>query len=542
MDARTGTPKRLSLQTQMLLLISILLVLIISLMGVAFAAILSTTIEEQIGKRALLVARTVATMPEVVKAFELPDPSKVIQPLVEQIRQYTEAEFIVVGNRDGIRYAHPYPDRLGKEMVGGDNDLALIHGQTYLSKAVGSLGPSLRGKTPVRNEQGEVIGVVSVGFLLEDVESAIYGYLKQVLLIAGVAVAVGMLGAIYLSRRFKQAIFGLEPVEIAALFVERNAILESVREGILAINREGHVTMMNKAASKILNLPQVSLQEKVPIQELFPSTRMLEVLKSGEQQLDHETVVAGNEIIVNRIPVKAAGEVIGVVSSFRLKSELDLVAKELAQVKQYAEALRSQTHEFHNLLYTISGLLQLGATREAIEFISRESSTQQELISFLVKALHDPYISAFFVGMYNRARELKVRFAVDRDSSLLRLPDHLSHQTMIILLGNLIQNSFDAVLEQEPEKREVVCYLSDRGDDILLEVEDSGPGIPEENEKHIFEYGYSTKPGTKRGIGLAKVKQIVDEAGGYILVSHSELGGTLFTVSLPKERRSGVHA
>ncbi|WP_241236370.1 ATP-binding protein [Brevibacillus marinus] len=542
MEITTGTKKRLSLQTQMMILISILLVLIIFLMGFAFAAILSSTIEEQIGKRALLVARTVATMPEVVEAFQLPDPSKVIQPIAERIRQYTDAEFIVVGNREGIRYAHPYPDRLGKPMVGGDNEQALIYGRTYLSKAVGTLGPSLRGKTPVRNEQGEVIGVVSVGFLLKDLELAIYGYVKQVLLIAAVAVAVGLVGAMYLSRRFKQAIFGLEPAEIAALFVERNAVLESVREGIISINREGLVTMMNKAASAILNLPQVTLQDKVPIQQLFPPTRMLEVLETGEQQLDREIVVAGNEIIVNRIPVKSGDQVIGVVSSFRLKSELDLLAKELAQVKQYAEALRSQTHEFHNLLYTISGLLQLGAVREAIDLISRESSTQQELISFLVKALRDPYVSAFFVGMYNRARELKVRFTVDRDSSLKRLPDHLPHQTMIILLGNLIQNSFDAVLEQEPDKREVVCYLSDRGDDILLEVEDSGKGIPEDNVERIFEYGYSTKAGVKRGIGLTKVKQIVDEAGGYILVNRSELGGTLFTISLPKERRSVVYA
>ncbi|UFJ42556.1 sensor histidine kinase [Brevibacillus humidisoli] len=532
----TGAKKRLSLQTQMILLIGFLLVLLIALVGLAFSSIISSTIEEQIGKRALLVARTVATMPEVREAFQLPDPSKVIQPIAERIRRNTEAEFIVVGNRDGIRYAHPYPDRLGKQMVGGDNEQALVYGRTYLSKAVGTLGPSLRGKTPVRNDRGEVIGIVSVGFLLKDIDLAIAGYLKQVLVIAFLAVIVGIFGAIFLSRRFKQAIFGLEPAEIAALFVERNAVLESVREGIISINREGQVTMMNKAASAILNLPQVTIQEKLSIEEVFPATKMPEVLKTGEQQLDREIVVAGKEIIVNRIPVKVNEQVIGVVSSFRLKSEMDLLAKELSQVRQYAEALRSQTHEFHNLLYTISGLLQLGATREAIELITQESSTQQELITFLVKALHDPYVSAFFVGMHNRAKELKVRFTIDRDSSLQRLPEHLPHQLMIILLGNLIQNSFDSVLDQDPANREVLCYLSDRGDDILLEVEDSGKGIPEEKVEKIFEYGYSTKEGEHRGIGLTKVKQIVDDARGYILVNRSELGGTLFTISLPKVR------
>ncbi|MBO8162841.1 MAG: sensor histidine kinase [Brevibacillus sp.] len=533
----TGRRKRLSLQTQMILLISSLLVMLIGLMGTAFSSMMSATIEEQVGKRALLLARTVATMPEVRQAFQLPEPSKVLQPIVERVLRNTDAEFIVIGNREGIRYAHPYPDRIGKKMVAGDNDLALLFGQTYLSKAVGTLGPSLRGKTPVLDEQGKIVGIVSVGFLLEDIDRAVAGYRDKVLAIAALAIVVGMIGAIYLSRRFKQAIFGLEPGEIAALYVERNAVLESVREGIISINREGRVTMMNRAASEILNIPQTSGRHHPPIQELLPATKMLEVLKTGEQQLDREMVVAGKEIVVNRIPIKINEQVIGVVSSFRLKSELDRLAQELSQVKQYAEVLRSQTHEFNNLLYTISGLLQLGAAQEAIELIARESSSHQELVTFLVGAIRDPYVSAFLLGMYNRSRELKVQFTIDRDSRLRRLPEHVSSQQMIILLGNLIQNSFDAVLTQENGKKEVLCYLSDKGDDILVEVEDSGPGIPEDRKEQIFEYGYTTKDGEHRGIGLAKVKQFIDDVGGYIVVSTSELGGTLFTIALPKTVR-----
>ena len=81
-----------------------------------------------------------------------------------KIRIDTDADFIVVGNKEGIRYAHPRKDKIGEAMVGGDNKGVLLEGKSYVSKATGSLGPSLRGKVPIRNQENAIIGVVSVGF------------------------------------------------------------------------------------------------------------------------------------------------------------------------------------------------------------------------------------------------------------------------------------------------------------------------------------------------------------------------------------------
>ncbi len=532
---------RFTLQTRMILLIIFVIVSIISAIGMVFTSIISSSIEDQVGKRALSVATIVANMPQVRGAFRTNDPSSVIQPIAEAVRKQTEAEYVVVGNRQGIRYSHPVPERIGKEMVGGDNDQALLYGRSYVSKAVGSLGPALRGKAPIKNEQGEVIGIVSVGFLLEDIEEAIASYREKVLVIIALSVIFGIIGAIWLSRRFKRAILGLEPEEIAALYMERDAVIESVREGIVAIDRHGNVTMVNKAATNILELPQDQDVRRKPILELLPSSKMLEVLGTGEQQLDREATIAGKEIIVNRVPIKIGSKVIGVVSSFRPKSEIDQLAEELSQVRRYADALRAQTHEFHNLLYTISGLLQLGSIQEAIELITSETSAQQELILFLAKQVPDPLIGALLVGMHNRAKELKVQFHINRDSRLKELPTTINRQQIILLLGNVIQNAFESVCDPRMEgDKKVECYISDTGHEILFEVEDSGPGVDESICERIFEYGFSTKQGEKRGIGLAKVKAIVEEMGGYILVGESELGGALFTISLPKERR-GVH-
>lgn len=526
----------MSLQTRMILLITFVIILIIGSMGAVFSSIVGSSIEEQVGKKALSVAKIVANDPELRKAFQSENPSKWIQPIAENVRLQSDAEFVVVGNREGIRYAHPLPDRIGKEMVGGDNEPGLLHGQSYISKAVGSLGPSLRGKVPIKDDSGEVIGIVSVGFLLKDIEEAIGDYQEKVLLIIVLALLCGIGGAIGLSRYLKRVILGLEPEEIAALYVERNAVLESVREGIVAIDRNKKITMMNKAAIRILDLSEEEFHRK-EILEVLPDSRMPDVLESGEHQLDRETIFGGKEIIVNRVPIKLGDKVVGVVSSFRPKSEIDQLASELSQARRYADVLRAQTHEFHNLLYTISGLLQLGSIQEAVELITSETSAQQEMILFLAKQIPDPLIGALLLGMHNRAKELKIQFCINHDSRLKELPPTFNRQQLIILLGTLIQNALEAVNESGHDQKVVDCYLSETGEEILFEVEDSGPGVPEELRERIFEYGFSTKPGEHRGLGLAKVRGIIEEMGGYILVGKSEWGGALFTVSLPKERR-----
>src|SRR5699024_11718984 len=76
----------------------------------------------------------------------------------------------VIGNQDEIRYAHPLEDRIGKQMVGDDNERALQKGESYVSRSKGSIGLSIRGKTPIIKD-GEIVGVVSVGYLLDDINT-----------------------------------------------------------------------------------------------------------------------------------------------------------------------------------------------------------------------------------------------------------------------------------------------------------------------------------------------------------------------------------
>lgn len=536
-------PILLSLEARMVIWISLLLIFVLGLLGGTYYVLLEEQMEEQVGKRALSLAITIAEMPEIKQAFDDPNPSQKIQPLVDQIRKQTEAEFIVVGNKQGIRYSHPIPERIGKEMVGGDNHQALIHGQAYVSKAIGSMGPSLRGKAPIRNQKGQVIGVVSVGILLEDIHQMSHKKFIPVIAIILSVFVIGMIGAMLLAKRLKKSILGLEPEEIAALFEQRNAVIESVREGIIMIDKTGKLTLFNQSAMEILGVQNLNQVIGLPIRSILPHTRMLDVLHTGKAELDREMTIHGKEVVVNRLPIRYNNQVVGVVASFRLKSELDQLNQELSQVKRYMEALRAQTHEYQNTLYTISGLIQLGAYQEAIALINRESELHQDHIAWVMGKNMDPWLGAILVGYYNRARELKIDFHIDRQSTLAQIPPHIRPTSLVSILGNLIINAFEAVQHLEERKRKVKLFITDIGDSIWFEVEDSGDGIPEEAIPHLFEQGFSTKPSSsveKRGFGLAKVKQITTELGGWVTIERGEWGGAVFAVSLPKEEGVSV--
>ncbi|WP_235598135.1 hypothetical protein [Bacillus licheniformis] len=200
------------------------------------------------------MAKTLAHMPSVQKAFETDDPSRTLQPIAENARKQSGAQYIVIGSADAIRYAHPDPGKIGKPMVGGDNRRALEKGEAYVSEAVGTLGPAIRGKAPIHNENGEIVGIISVGFLIENIQDIVYQYQSKFIFLLGFVVLMGILGAVYISRNVKKSIFGLEPYEINQLYTEKQAITESVHEALIAINKHEEITLLNRKACELLRV------------------------------------------------------------------------------------------------------------------------------------------------------------------------------------------------------------------------------------------------------------------------------------------------
>jgi len=521
-----------TLHGRMLLLMFLLLGALVSITWLMVSMLVSSILEEYIGRNALNVSKTVSLTTVVHEGLKNKNSTQ-IQLYAESVRKATGARFVVVGDHEGRRYSHPVPERIGKLMVGGDNPRALERGEAYVSKAVGTLGPSMRGKVPIFANSGKVIGVVSVGYLQETVESVTEGYLQRVLLWVFGLFLFGGIGTWLIARNVKQSIFGLEPVEIARLFRERNAILDSIREGVVAINDKGQVTMLDHEAAKILKIPPES-GIGTSIESILPQTRMLEVLKSGEEQFDQEMIIGGIEVIVNRVPIWQNGRVAGVVSSFRRKDEIDRMAQELTQIQEYSEVLRTQTHEYSNKLHTLAGLIQLGSHQEALDLIGRETSGYQELLGTLAETVPEPLLSAIILGKYNRAQELRINFQLDPESRMIDIPKKINREKIVTILGNLLENALEAAQENTSGKRTVQLSMTDFGNDLIFEVEDSGPGIEDESVDLSLQHGFTTKSGTGRGIGLSLVHENLKYLGGHLTVVRSSLGGMRFTIYIPK--------
>lgn len=527
----------------MILTLGLVSALQTALIGVFAGYYLSESLYEEIGQRALMVAKTVAATPAVIEGVERRDTGS-LNRLANRLTETNEALFIVIGDDQAERLAHPDPTRLGYSMADDDGDTgrqALIEGQAYIARAFGSLGESMRGKAPVINPaNGDIVGIVSVGYGVDQVETTIQRYNFVLYGVVGVMLLVSILAAIIIASRFKQAIFGLEPEEIARLFQERDATLQSVREGIIAINRDGIITTVNRTALNTLGLePDMALAGK-PILEVLPESDLMSVLTTGQPDFDREVWLRNRQMIVNRLPVREGDDIIGVVASFRLRDEVDQVSRQLTRIQQYADTLRSQTHEYSNKLHTIAGLIQIGATDEALSLIGSEVSDHQALIQLLLEAVPDPVIAGCLLGKYNRAREMGLVLNIDPGSQMAHVPADLPREQLVSVLGNLIDNALEATRLVTGEGGQVSLSMTDLGDDLIFEVEDQGAGVPDADRERIFEKGVSTKTGTAHGYGLHLVSQFLNRWGGSVTVENLTTGGSRFTLYLPKRAHGGT--
>ncbi|MET3575917.1 ATP-binding protein [Bhargavaea ullalensis] len=528
-DGRSGKPG-VSLLMRMIVLISLLVIVICLAFGLFLRHFLSESIEDQIGKRALALAEATANIPELQEAFLLEDPAPVIQGIVEPIRKKTGAEFIVVGNREGIRYSHPDAAKIGGRMVGGDNDRALESGESYISKKEGSLGLSVRGKVPVYSD-GEVVGVVSVGFLNDNVQAIARSQSRLIWYTLAFVILAGLAGAVLISRYIKSLLRNMEPEEISRLYDQKEAILQSVREGIIAVDGNGRIATANSAARRALDEEGMSGEKHetgIQIRDVLPS-----IVNLQDHIEDREMMLGRQVVLVSQVPLTSGGD--GAVITFRKKSDLQKMTEELSRIRQYANAQRAQTHEHSNKLHVILGLLVHGRAGEAVEFIKKEENIRSNRMDFLSEHVSDPLIGALLQGKSVQAQELGIDFSINPFSRLSETLPESVQDALLTALGNVIENAFDAVRSHDEGERRVLLFFTDVGDDLLFEVEDSGEGISEEDARKVFNSGFSTK-GDGRGNGLALASEAILGVGGEVLIEDGESGGACFVISIPKNR------
>ncbi|MFD5228451.1 ATP-binding protein [Streptomyces qaidamensis] len=495
---------------------------------VLFAFAQRSEIDRAYEQRALDIAQTTAAEPQIRQAMAHGRGDAIVQTVAERIRKASGASYVVVIDLHGIRHSHPDPALIG-EPVG--DPIAVLDGRPHVGSDQGATGRSANGKAPLYGPTGTLAGEVSAGLPERDVLGELWRELPTFGLYAAIAVALGSAAAFLLARRLKRSTFGLELEEIAGLLQDREAMLHGIREGVIAFDPDGRITVVNDEARNLLRLG-TALGSR--LDDVLPDGRLRRALDGTLTGTDLSVLTDDHCLVVNRMPVTLHGRELGAVVTVRDRTELIGLLRELDSVRGLTDALRAQQHEFTNRMHTVAGLLDIGDHEAAFEYAVESVGADQALTESVRERIGNALLVGLIVAKTTVAAERGVQVVLSDDSALGEDPPHL--RRLLTIVGNLLDNAIDAAAGGPPPTggREVELSLVEAVDQVLVRVADSGPGIPPGAAESIFEDGWSTRPdrGTaRRGLGLALVHRLTQRHGGTITVSEGP--GAVFAVVLP---------
>ena len=394
----------------------------------------------------------------------------------------------------------------------------------------------------VKDADDKIVGYVVTGYSDDVLKNSAIDSIIFLLIMTAFGLSVGILGAIYLARHVKKILFGLEPEAIAAMLQERNIILDSVREGVITIDDKGMITLVNIEAENLLkdaSIVDTDVLVGKHIKDVLKNIQFDSILNEGRIITNAGVKLGDTLFIITSVPLMLNNKIIGAVFTFRKKSVVEELANQLTGFKNYSTALRAQTHEFMNKMHVIMGLIEMKAYDELKTFTKEVAYNRQSEVSYIVTRMKDITLAGFILGKISRSRELDIDFSLSDESELRNELEVPSVHDLVLIVGNIVENAFDALANFDGE-RIVSLSILDFDKEIVITVEDSGPGMDEEALKNIFTRGYSSK-GKGHGYGLYLVKQSIDNLEGSIDVESVEGEGTTFTVRLPIKRDGEIN-
>ncbi|WP_445269937.1 sensor histidine kinase [Streptomyces sp. DSM 41634] len=491
--------------------------------------------EDAARRQAGAVAHAVADSPSVREAVRGAargsDPSVELQPYAQKVRADSGVDFVTIMDLDGRRWTHPDPRRIGEPFMG--NTAPALRGETFSETYTGTLGPSIRVVTPLEDD-GRIVGLVSSGITVRAISDRLGAQLSALAWVAAAALALGGVGTYVVNARLRRHTHGMNAAELSRMYDYHQAALHGVREGLLMLDGQRRITLINDAGRELLGLPGGEITG-TGVADLGLPAPLTGALLADRPRVDEVHLTADRVLVVNSSPVAGGGRR-GTVVTLRDHTELQALTGELDHERGFTQALRSQAHEAANRLHTVVSLIELGRADEAVDFATAELELAQALTDEVVTAVGEPVLVALLLGKAAQAHERGVELVVTADSRSLADGGGLPPaRDLVTVLGNLIDNAVDAVTAV-PGARIAVTLRPER-DELLLRVADNGPGLPEGVD--VFRRGWSGK-GEGRGLGLALVQQVAQRYGGTVTAAQGPGGGAEFTVRLPLASPQGA--
>lgn len=482
--------------------------------------------EERIQQEAMDIAIQVSKNGNIINTFSeiLPD-KELLQSVANDLRKRNGAHLVFL-DTFGETLIDPYPPNYGLQVIGKEKGRAL-KGETYTIKVQGSTGRAIRAFAPIINNKNKQKGVVVVAFLEPDIKTIISQVYVSISKALPFAILIIITLSTILAYSIKKRLFGMEPIEIATRLSERVNLLQSVDEAIIATNEKLEISVANEAAISLFPNTINVVGEK--LSNLIPDPNLTNVMVTKKPEHNHQLLIGGKIWLAKSSPLLIKGKAVGIVVTLRNRTEIKKLAEELTGVQKIADALRAKTHEFSNKLHVIYGLLQHGHYQEAEKYVNRLAG-EKNYISTVVNNIEIIIVRELLLGKAVEAEEKQIQLVIDSQSFLFELPQNFDENSMVVVLGNLIDNAFDAVAEH-PENSSVFISIKQDENRIEILIKDNGGGIPTENHRKIFQLGFTTKPkGT--GFGLYNAKSQVSLAKGTISFA-SDNKGTTFIITIP---------
>lgn len=494
---------------------------------------------EKIDNNLQNISETIATSP-ILKENDVQNSNALAQ---ESLLRYLDSlkkslldvDVISIVNKNNTRFYHTNHNLIGTEYDGEQpnfNDVSF-----YIVNTSGPSGLQRRAYSALYDNNGEHVGFIMVIILTENVNASLMPIIVTYSVITLIVIVVELLISSWISGNIKKSLLGYEPDTISAMYLIRDNILESLEEGVIAIDKNSNIIFANNSVVKIL--------DKTNEQELIGQN--LSNIKNGlvikraligeERELNiHEQISEDIDVLIDRIPIKNGQETVGTIGILHNRAEYTKLMEDLSGTRYLVDSMRANNHDFTNKLHVILGLIQMQMYDNAISYIENITIVQRATISKIMNTINEPSIAALLIGKTSRASELNVKFILRESSYFSNSDISLPTEVLITIIGNLIENAFESMNEKEYsqyEQKQLLFGIYSKPNALLITVDDTGLGIKKENIGHIFENGFSTK-GANRGTGLYQVKTMIDNLGGQITVETQENVGTSFSVSFTK--------
>jgi len=531
--------ERVTLKSIQKRFVRIQMVLIVSLaifLGVAGIIINIRFENEKRDQNLQNVARTIASSPILDNTYSKEGEQLVLHEYLDSLKDSLgNIDVISVVNTENVRLYHSNHELIGTVYDGTAPEFAKKEKEYYATNDKGPSGTQRRAYAAVYDKNGNYTGFVMAIMLKTNIRAEMLQILWFFFLITVVAILIEILVSAELSGKIKKSLLGYEPDVFSVMYQIRDNILETLEEGIIAVDKQMTVQFINRAAVKMLCGTE-NTEEIVgnPLGDFCAEELFRHTLESGEKEFNiQERSLNQPDILVDRIPIREDSEIVGAIGILHNRAEYTKLMEDLTGTRYLVDSMRANNHDFTNKLHVILGLIQMELYEEAVAYIENISIVQRATISKIMNMVNEPAVAALLIGKVARASELNVKFVVREGCCYSNTDLTLPAESLVTIIGNLIDNALDSMNEKETvneKPKELLFGIFSKPGAVLLTVDDTGSGITKENLEHIYEYGYSTK-GEERGTGLYQVKKMVEGLNGTISVETQEGIGTSFSVS-----------